>query len=325
MNSYQKVLVTGGAGYIGSVLVAELLRQGYGVRVIDNLSWGGESLLPFFNHPSFEFYQGDIRIEQDVRNALQGIDSIIHLAAIVGDPACKKEPEVAQDTNLKASIQLFESAIKHNVSRFIFASTCSNYGRMSHDQLQYCTEDSPLKPVSLYAELKVSFEKYLLGSHSDICVTSLRFATAYGLSPRMRFDLTVNEFVRDAVYGKKLEIFGEHFWRPYCHTKDLARCCVQILQAPQQSINRQAFNVGDDLENYQKKTLAGYIQDHIKDFKVTYIKKDEDPRDYRVSFQKIKDLGFTITKRLPDGIQEIIAALNDGITKEPYSKKYSNI
>ena len=192
------VLVTGGAGYIGSVLVRQLLKKNYTVRVLDSLKFGGDALYDVMLHPNFEFLKGDIRNEKDVYNALEGIDAVAHLAAIVGDPACKKFSEEANQTNWDASVSLFKKAEKTGVKRFVFASTCSNYGKMANPD-DFVTETSELRPVSLYAELKVKFEKFLLEENKDsnICSTALRFSTVYGYSPRIRFDLTVNEFTRN--------------------------------------------------------------------------------------------------------------------------------
>ncbi|RMH74227.1 MAG: SDR family NAD-dependent epimerase/dehydratase, partial [Gemmatimonadetes bacterium] len=213
----KNILVTGTAGYIGSILARQLLGKGYYVRGLDRLMFGGESLVSIYNHPQFEFMKGDIRNENDCRQAISDMDAVVHLAAIVGDPACAKEPDLARETNWVASKLLFDLCETSNhIQRFIFASTCSNYGKMESDG--YVTEESPLCPVSLYAELKVKFEKYILKSQTrpDFIPTSLRFSTAYGLSSRIRFDLTVNEFVRELTMGRELLIFGEQFWRPYC-------------------------------------------------------------------------------------------------------------
>ena len=322
----KKVLVTGAAGYIGSVLVRKLLGVGYAVRGYDKLLFGGESLLGVFNHPEFEFVNGDIRDANKIEEALDGVDYVVHLAAIVGDPACAKQPELAKETNWEAAKQLFELSQKKTVQRFVFASTCSNYGKMDGDT--YVTEESPLRPVSLYAELKVKFEQYILESktRNDFVPTSLRFSTVYGISPRMRFDLTVNEFVRDLFFGKKLEVFGEQFWRPYCHVEDLARSCVTVLQSDSQKVDHEVFNVGNTKENYTKKMIVEEILKVIPNAKIKYVHKEEDPRDYRVSFEKIKTvLGFKTTKTVPQGIRELVSLLDRKILSDPFSKKYRNI
>ncbi len=323
----RKVLVTGGAGYIGSVVVGHLLQQGHRVRVLDNLTFGGTSLLPFFSHPNFEFHYGDIRQTADVDAALENVDAVIHLAAIVGDKACRENPQLAKEVNGKAAERLSERALARRIERFIFASTCSNYGKTAESDA-FVDETSPLNPISLYAELKVGFEQFLLAMHDEhFTPTCLRFATAYGLSGRPRFDLTVNEFTKELFLDRKLEIYGEQFWRPYCHTLDIARACCAVLEAEPELVANEAFNVGDTLENFQKKRLVERILEELpsKRDNVVYIHKEEDPRDYRVNCDKIKNrLGFSITRRVPDGIREIIAALKTGMIPDPDNPRYRN-
>lgn len=320
------VLVTGAAGYIGSVLVRQLLAEGFKVRALDNLRFGGESLIPLLDRERFEFVKADVRDDSAVRDALRGAWAVAHLAAIVGDPACRLEPELARSTNLDASKLLHQAAVAAGVERFVFASTCSNYGKMA-DPDAYVDETSELSPVSLYAETKVEFERHLLTSdrRTGCAPTCLRFSTVYGLSPRMRFDLTVNEFTRDLASGRELIVFGERFWRPYCHVRDLARSVVEVLKAPTQSIAFEVFNVGDTAENYQKASLVELIARQIPNAKVSYVHKDEDPRDYRVSFEKIsRVLGFRLTRTVPDGISEVRRAIQDGFLPDPYDPKFGN-
>ena len=322
-----KVLVTGGAGYIGSVLVRQLLNKGYSVRAFDSLKFGGEALYDVMLNPNFEFMMGDVRNAADVKSALQGIDAIAHLAAIVGDPACKKFSEEANETNWDGSVALFEAAEKAGIKRFVFASTCSNYGKMP-DLDSFVVETSELNPVSLYAELKVKFEKYLLEERKDsrICSTALRFSTVYGFSPRIRFDLTVNEFTRNATVKGEQEIWGAQFWRPYCHVDDLARSVILVLESPEEKVRANVFNVGSTEENYNKGMVIEEVCKVVPDVKVHYVEMNEDPRDYRVNFDKIKnELGFTITKTVPDGIKEIYTLLKTGIVTDSFAQKFRNI
>lgn len=322
-----KVLVTGGAGYIGSVLVRQLLDKGYAVRALDSLKFGGEALYDVMLHPNFEFVKGDVRNAADVAGALQGIDAIAHLAAIVGDPACKKYSDEANETNWDGSVALFEAAEKAGVKRFVFASTCSNYGKMP-DPNSFVTEESELRPVSLYAELKVKFENYLIEErkNSNICSTALRFSTVYGFSPRIRFDLTVNEFTRNATLKGEQEIWGAQFWRPYCHVDDLARSVVLVLESEEARVRANVFNVGSTEENYNKGMIIEEVCKVVPNTQVNYVDMNEDPRDYRVNFDKIKNqLGFTITKKVPDGVKEIYTLLKTGIVTDAYGQKFRNI
>ena len=319
------VLVTGAAGYIGSVLTRILLLEGFRVVAVDKLLFGGESLLGVFGNPSFTFYHEDIRNNNSIEKIFlaEQIDAVAHLAAIVGDPACRIHEQEATETNLFGSQNLFQLAEKNGVKRFAFSSTCSNYGKMKETDV--VTETSTLNPISHYARTKVEFEKYIFSSNGSMCATVLRFATVYGLSPRMRFDLTVNEFTRDLVLGKELEIFGAKFWRPYSHVEDLARSVSLVLSAEEKKVRNEIFNVGDNNENYQKGMILEEIRKVVAGSKIKYVESSEDPRDYRVNFDKIKStLGFTITKKVSDGIIEIKNAIEKKVIAFPYDKKYSN-
>ncbi len=323
----KKVLVTGGAGYIGSVLVRLLLEDGYHVRILDMLMFGGEPVIDLLDHDRIEFLKGDVREEADVRKALEGIDYVAHLAAIVGDPACAKQPDLARSINLDGTRMVYDLANEMSVQKFVFASTCSNYGKMK-DPNAFVREDSELAPVSLYAETKVEIEKYLLGQDkNNTCKpTCLRFSTVYGLSSRIRFDLTVNEFTRELALGRELVIFGEQFWRPYCHVRDLSRSVIAVFNATDEQVAFDVFNVGDTNENYTKQMIVNEISDQIPDANISYVKKDEDPRDYRVNFDKIRDkLDFRITMRVPDGIRTIKQALDNQFITDPDNAKYRNV
>jgi len=317
-------LVTGGAGYVGSVLVGELLAGGRKVRVLDCLSWGGEGLLGVWDHSNFQFLRGNMTVADDRRAALRDVETVIHLAAIVGDPACKQDPELARSVNLDATCSLIDESVAAGVQNFIFVSTCSNYGVSDPDQL--ASESSPLNTVSLYAETKVAVEEYLLQQAQDGFVpTVLRLATVYGVSPRMRFDLTVNEFALDAAQGKKLVIYGEHHWRPYVHVRDIAQAMKLVMDSPPSVRSGQVFNVGHTDENYQKLTLARMLQERLPELQVEYVKSGPDPRSYRVSFAKIaQTLGFQPRYLMGDGLDEVIGLVKAGIIENSDAPRWRN-
>ncbi len=326
----KNILVTGGAGYVGSILLRKLLSAGYNVTCVDNLLFGGDSIKDIVDDSNFAFINSDINDWKSLNDVLVSGEyfSVIHLAAIVGDPACKLNEELAIKTNWDSSVWLLDRAKELGVSRFIFASTCSNYGKMSNSQ-SYVDETSSLAPVSLYAELKVRFENYMLNEEKHLdnfAPTSLRFSTVYGLSPRMRFDLTINEFTKELYSGRELMVFGEQFWRPYCHVDDFSNAFITLLESPSNKVAYDVFNVGDTSENYTKKMIVEEIKKIIPKAKIKFVRKDEDPRDYRVNFDKIKrELGFKISKRVPDGITEIFEALKLGHIKNPEDQRYYNI
>jgi len=306
-------LVTGGAGYVGSALVSDLLAAGRKVRVLDCLRSGGEGLLGVWSRPGFEFMRGDVTIAAERRAALRGVESIVHLAAIVGDPACKQEPELARAVNLDGTCRLIDEAIGAGVRDFVFVSTCSNYGISDPEQL--ATEESPLNPVSIYAETKVAAEHYLLErARDEFAPTVLRLATVYGVSPRMRFDLTVNEFARDAALGKKLVIYGERYWRPYVHVRDVGHAIMLALDSPVAAPRGGVFNVGHTDENYQKLTLSDLLLERLPGLQVEFVKAGPDPRSYRVGFEKIaRVLGFQPRFRVSNGLDEVITLVRAGV------------
>jgi nucleoside-diphosphate-sugar epimerase len=252
------------------------------------------------------------------------VDSVVHLAAIVGDPACARRPELAQEVNLDATRALLADCERLGVRRMVFASTCSNYGKMPGGVL--ATEEFELRPVSLYARTKVAAELDVLArGRNGLETCCLRFATVYGSSPRMRFDLTVNEFTRDLVLGEELVVFGEQFWRPYVHVRDAARAVGAVLEAPRDAVDGEVFNVGSTEENYRKLDIVELLQRRLPDARVRYVHKDEDPRDYRVAFEKIDvALGYRPRYTVGDGIDEVMALVRSGILEEPAAEVYRN-
>jgi nucleoside-diphosphate-sugar epimerase len=318
-------LVTGGAGYVGSIVVDELLARGHRVRVVDALLHGSvPSLMLAWGHDGFEFQRGDVRNRSLMASALEDVDNVVHLAAIVGDPACAREPGLAKEINQGATSALLEDAKAAGVQRFVFASTCSNYGKLARDT--FATEEHDLAPVSLYAETKVAAElEVLAGANGGMAPTCVRLATVFGTSPRMRFDLTVNEFTRDVALGQGLVVYGEQFWRPYVHVRDAARAIVTVLGAPREQVSGEVFNVGDTDENYRKLDLVELLKQRFPEARVEFVHKDEDPRDYRVSFEKVRSkLGFGVERRVSDGMDEVVALLGSGLVEDPYASIYRN-
>ncbi len=325
-----KTLVTGGSGYIGALLVQELQSAGREVRVLDSLLHGQEEIAAEQERAGVEVIRADIRDADARRRALAGAEAIVHLAAIVGDPACALDPAVADEVNVQATRALVADANEAGVQRLVFASTCSNYGRMADPNVPI-TEEGELRPVSLYAEQKVGMEQLILGGGNGspptpTKPTCLRFATVYGVGRRMRFDLTVNEFTRELWADRELEVFGEQFWRPYIHVGDAARAVRTVLDAPVEQVAGAVFNAGRPGENYRKLDLVEEIHKQIDRGTVSYVHRDEDPRDYKVSFEKIRAaLGFETLMTVPDGIAEVIAALDAGTFGDPFDPRYKNI
>ena len=322
MSSSKSVLITGGAGYVGSILTNKLVEQNYHVKVIDSLVYGDDGISKLINEEKIDFFNLDIRDTKNLLKLIDDVDSVIHLAAVVGEPLCKKIPNSAKQINEFATKNLVNICKKNNIKKFLFASTCSNYGSSS----EIVDETSPVKPLSLYSECKVNSESYILNKNDDnfnTCI--LRFATAHGLSPRMRFDLLVQEFLRDALIDKKISIFGQDFWRPLIHVDDMANACISILNAPSKLISGQIFNVGSSRENYTKKQLAQIIQKYVPNTEIEIIDSKIDPRNYRVSFEKIKkSLNFEPTRTVEDSVIEILGKIKDQ-TLDPRDSEFSNM
>ena len=322
MSPLNSILITGGAGYVGSVLVKKLVSLGYNVKVIDSLVFGNDGISSLINEKKIEFFNLDIRDTEKISSIIKNIDCVIHLAAIVGEPLCKKIPDAAKQINEFATKNLVNICKNQNVKRFIFASTCSNYGS-SEDIVN---ESSTVMPLSLYSECKVNSEKFILDKNNDVFETCiLRFATAHGLSPRMRFDLLVQEFIRDAIVDKKISIFGADFWRPLVHVEDMADACISAINAPSKLISGQIYNVGDDKENYTKINLAEIIKEFITDVEIEIIKSKKDPRNYKVSFEKIKNsLNFEPNHTVKDSVIEILNDIKSGKI-DPRDSEFSNM
>jgi len=327
----QHVLVTGGAGYIGSLLCSELLRLGMHVTVVDDLLFGGESLLAYLAHPHFHFLKADVCEPRALRNALRSDwprpDAIIHLAAIVGFPACQAVGrQVAWRYNVEATERVFGAAVEMGAQRILYASTYSNYG-LSVDG-KPVTEESPLTPQSLYAETKIAAERFLLGQAAGSCAPLLfRLATLYGISPRTRFDLIINQFVLEAYTRRELLIYQRGYSRSFVHIRDVVRGFILGLQAPVETIRGQVFNLGSDNGNYTKDEIVTLVLKRLPETSVQY--KDMtfggDMRDITASFEKIRTrLGFETLFTADDGVKEVLHAIRSGLISQPADAKYRN-
>jgi nucleoside-diphosphate-sugar epimerase len=322
LRSIRKVLVVGGAGYIGSGLVRDLIDDGYKVRVLDSLIFGDEPIRDLYGHPALELIQGDFRHITPVVKAVKGVDAVIHLGAIVGDPACAVNEEETLGTNLAATRLLADVCRASNVSRVLFASTCSVYGAAP----ETVDEKSSLNPVSLYAATKIDSERVLLDAKGrDFHPVILRLATAYGWSHRPRFDLVVNLLTAKADVDKKIVIFNGNQWRPFIHVRDISRAFRACLAAPLDLVSGEIFNAGSDKMNYTLQELAEIIRTLEPGLSVEYV-TNNDARDYRVSFDKIRTrLGFDCTTTLEAGIREMQRELRAGNVSDYRESRYSNL
>jgi nucleoside-diphosphate-sugar epimerase len=325
------ILITGGAGYIGSLLTSELLRQNYRVTLLDSLLFGGESILPFMSHPNFHFFKSDVTEPRAIRDAVKKDwgkpDAIVHLAGIVGFPACQAVgKQVAWKYNVEATKLVYGQAADLGVERCVFASTYSNYG-LSEDG-NPVTEETPLNPQSLYAETKIAAEEYLLAQKDSSCAPLLfRFATLYGISPRTRFDLIVTQFVLEAFTKRQLIIYQRGYSRSFVHIRDVVRGVIMGLEAEQSKIRGQVFNLGTENGNYSKNDIVGFVLKRMPETIVEY--KDltfgGDMRDISVSFEKVRRvLGFETTLTVDDGVREVLFALKTGLIKDPTDDRYRN-
>jgi nucleoside-diphosphate-sugar epimerase len=296
----KKILVTGGAGYLGSVLTGRLLAHQYKVTVLDNLLYGQTSLLQYANNPQFEFVLGDVRDEGVLKQEVKKADAIVHLAAIVGAKACERDPQMAQSVNLEAVRLLNRVRSPHQA--VLYPCTNSGYGTKSGDV--YCTEETPLEPISLYGESKVAAERELLSAKNAV---SLRLATVFGPSQRMRLDLLVNDFVHRAFFDRFLVIYEKNFKRNYLHIEDMADCFLFSLEYFD-SMRGQAYNVGLNEANLSKAELAYKIKEHISSLYIHFaeVGTDPDKRNYIVSNDKLRKSGFVAKHSLDEGITQLI-------------------
>ena len=296
-----KVLVTGGAGYVGSVLVGKLLEKGIKVCVVDNLMYdNGFTLIPYFNTPKFQFIKGDVRDKKLMKSLVHNFEHVVHLAAIVGFPACRKNPQLTREVNVHSTKYI--SSLLSNDQGVVYASTGSNYGIIENE---ICTEETPLNPISLYGKTKTKAEEIFLNENGAV---AYRFATAFGLSPRMRLDLLINDFVYQAINNKTLVMFEKSFKRTFIHVNDMADSIIYAIENYDKMKNN-TYNVGGDFNNYNKEEIALMIKERV-DYYLHFAEfgEDEDKRNYEVSYKKINDKGFHIKTTVQDGINELIKA-----------------
>ncbi|MGQ9610072.1 MAG: NAD-dependent epimerase/dehydratase family protein [bacterium] len=317
----EKVLVIGGAGYIGSVMVRKLLQKGYKVKVLDSLIYGGESLMDLYDNSNFELIVGDFRHVDTVVHAAKGVDAIIHLGGIVGDTACELDPQFTREVNSAATRMIKGVCAGFGIKRFLFASTCSVYG--SGDGI--LDETSPLNPLSLYARSKVDSERVLLEGNGNLSPTIFRMATVFGLSHRPRFDLVINLLAAKAAQGEEISIFGGYQWRPFVHVDDVAKAFIMCLESPLEKVEHQVFNVGDNSLNCQINDIGRIISELVPEAKIEHQTDITDKRNYRVSFDKIrKVLNFRCEKTIQDGVIEIRDAIRNGIINDYRDALFSN-
>ncbi len=317
------VLVIGGAGYIGSGLLPRLLERGYKVRLLDLLMFGKEPIAHVLHHPNLEIIQADFRQVDKVVEAMRGVDTVVHLGGLVGDPACALDENLTIEINLVATRTIAEIAKGMHVRRFIFASTCSVYGASD----VVLDERSKLNPVSLYARSKIASEQVLHKLQSDdFSVVILRFGTIYGLSGRTRFDLVVNLLTAKAVVEKKITVFGGDQWRPFVHVDDAAHAVMLAVEAPKELVHNQIFNVGSNEGNMTLGMVGELVKKLVPDAELIDSGRDGDRRNYRVDFSKIRNvLGFEPRWTVEEGIRQVIDALRSGKVRDYRAPMYSNV
>jgi nucleoside-diphosphate-sugar epimerase len=317
-----RVLIVGGAGYIGSVLARRLLDDGYQVRVFDALFYGAGSLAGLEKQPWFDLVVGDTRDRRAVDEALANVDAVVHLGELVGDPACAVDPALTHEINVAATRYLLRRARELGVRRFVYPSSCSVYG--ANDEI--VDEQSMPNPVSIYAESKVYAEEAVAQVAGDGMETvTLRLATVYGLSPRPRFDLVVNLFAARGVVDRRIVVHGGDQWRPFVHVADAADAIVAAIEAEGSVVNGQVFNVGADTQNRTIGEVAEMVRLRVPDAELQ-IAAIDDHRNYRVSFERIHAaLGFQPSRTLDDGIAEIQAAIDALRIRDYRDARYSNV
>jgi nucleoside-diphosphate-sugar epimerase len=319
------ILIIGGAGYIGSALSRKLLENGFEVRVLDKAVYGTQGIDGLRDHDRFRFIKGDMRSIETVVDVISGVDAVIHLGALVGDPASGIDPQKTLEINYHATHTIASICKYHQINRFIFASTCSVYGK-SHSPETLLTEDASLNPVSLYAKTKIESEQALLDlADENFSPTIFRMATIYGLAERMRFDLVINILSAKAYFENVIPIFGGDQYRPNVHVRDAAQAYVDCLQAPIEDVDGEIFNVGSNEQNYQIKEVGRRISDVYPEAEIEWHRDKEDDRSYQVDFSKIHNvLGYDVEETIVSSSREIKEALEADRFDDYTDARYNN-
>ena len=317
------ILLTGGAGYIGSLVSKKLVSKGLNVTILDKFSFGLEPIRKLSFEPNFKIIYGDITDIEVLEKSVKGIDKIIHLAGIVGDPACAVNASLAIDVNERATKSLATIAKKNGIKDFIFASTCNVYGASDNDQL---SETSVLNPVSLYAETKLHSESDLMSlAGKNFNVTIMRLGTIFGLSPRMRFDLVINFLTKKLLLTGDGKIFGGSQWRPFVNVDDVATAICLILESPISLRHNEIFNIGTTDQNFQLKDIGQILEKVFPDASVDYLEEIKDKRSYNVSFKKFENtFNFKSKHTIKSAVVNMKNAIESGLINNPDDKKYMN-
>jgi nucleoside-diphosphate-sugar epimerase len=314
----RNILIIGGGGYIGTVLSKFLLNNNHKVKVLDNFIYKNfNAVKELKDLNNFLLINGDLCLENTYPSLMTEVTDVIILGGLVGDPITKKYPELHYRINIEGIKNCINKLKEYSFNKLIFISTCSNYGLISDNEV--ADENFPLNPLSLYAKAKVDIEKFILSLKNEKINFEpliLRFATAFGASPRMRFDLTINEFAYELLKGNELVVYDADTWRPYCHVNDFSRLILKVLDDQKNNLKFEIFNVGSDANNFTKRQIAELIADKISGSKVKFKKGDIDPRNYKVNFQKLSKIDFQIKHNVKDEIDELINFIKNNDFKE---------